>query len=110
MTWTFTNEDKSIAVSTSLQEIDGQAGKFSYSVVIPMEADLPGFPVSDNALIRSPSPVTYTRPASVTGTEIDEMVNVDISTNDRGTFVNVPIGMVDTDNDGLQRCLGRADC
>jgi hypothetical protein len=85
--WTFTPVagGDAVTVRTKLTEVEGQGGLFSYKVLIPLEMNVPGFPVSDNAIPIPATPVEYTRTAEIVGTTFKRTDSVNISAADRGT-------------------------
>ena len=91
--WTFTPVagGDTVTVSTKLSEIEGQEGLFTYKVLIPLEMEVPNFPVSDNTIAVSTTAVEYKRTVQVVGTNFSRTDTMSISSADRGTVKNVSI-------------------
>ncbi len=108
LVWTFTPTagGDTFEVSTQLDEIQAEGGPYSYRVQIPLASEPPGSPPEDDALVISDTPVEYQRTAQVTrtGLSLQETETVILSSDDRGTFENINIGVGpddDTDEDGM---------
>lgn len=123
LVWTFTPEiggGPPVTVRTTLRDIAGPDGTFSYKVYVPLAKTLPGDTGTENTLSVS---AAYVRAASVPDAALAMTHHVRISSADRGTAKQVDVcvgcpalmdadsdndgftddeeGMVDTDGDGL---------
>ena len=106
LTWTYApvGGDESVTVSTELSEIEAPGGPFSYKVMIPLETEVPGHPISANTLPLSDTPAEYTRTASLDGAGISMTDTVTISRENRGIVEQITVGGFppgDTDGDSL---------
>jgi len=79
-----------VTASTRLRSIDTPIGEFSFSLMIPAETAVPGYPVSEGALDLDASPAAYSWNAMVTATGISDSGSVNISTADLGTAICSP--------------------
>jgi hypothetical protein len=88
--------------------------QFSYVLRVPFETPLAGFTLSPNTLVLSSSQVTYSRTPAVSPTGVTytnaailspALTNFNFSAGDRGRServdLQVTLGFLDTDNDGL---------
>ena len=93
LTWTFVAESGGTPVqfTTTLGEITGPGGPYSYKLTIPLESAVPGYPVSANALAAEIDPVSYTRVVEVAGANVSMLHTVMISRSDRATAQRVDV-------------------
>jgi hypothetical protein len=99
---TYATGDTSIQNRTQLNLIQGDNEQYSYSILIPIETQLPGYPISENAISISQTPILYTRTAQIENTTIIMTDTVTVFKEDIGTAQQLLISKSgDTDNDGL---------
>ena len=80
-----------LTITTPLSLIEGPGGPYSYRLVVPLETELAGFPVSGGALALAPGPFPYTRTMTVEGTSITVSHEITLSPADRGTAQRVDV-------------------
>ncbi|MFC1736535.1 hypothetical protein ACFL1X_10470, partial [Candidatus Hydrogenedentota bacterium] len=87
LTWTFvpSGGGDPVIVSTELQEIEGPSGPLSYTVLLPLESAVEGYPLSANRIPLTDASVAYAGIAEIAGTEIIGATVVSVSTNVRGS-------------------------
>jgi len=102
LTLTHASTNQSVIKTTQLREIKDNDINYSYSLVIPIETDITGYPVSENVIPISTNSVIYNRFAKIENTEISLNDSIQLSNQDMGSVENFLISMNgDTDNDGL---------
>lgn len=80
-----------VAVTTPLAETMGPAGILSYAVMVPLEMEVAGSPVSQRALPVPAAPAAYTRTLQVVGTEIAKTDSITVSANSIGAIERVDL-------------------
>jgi hypothetical protein len=93
LTWTFTPSagGDPVAVSTTLRELDGPGGPFSYRVVVPFEIPVDGFPATGAALPVGAEPVEYQRNGTVEGTSVTMSHTVFVTPGDSSNVLRVDV-------------------
>jgi len=102
LTLTHASTNQSVIKTTQLREIKDNDINYSYSLVIPIETDITGYPVSENAIELSTSSVTFNRSAKIENTAISMIDSIQLTNKNIGSVENFLISKNgDTDNDGL---------
>ncbi len=93
LSWTFTPSDGGppVTVVTDLRELEGPDGAYSYRVVVPMEAAVPGYPVSGDALPVAEAVVEYEQAGAVLDSAVTFTQTVILSRADVGSAKRVDI-------------------
>ena len=88
LTLTYTPEGAGdpVTIMAALAETMGPAGILSYAVMVPLEIEVAGSPVSEGTLLVPAVPALYTRTVQVVGTEISKTNAVTISANSIGAI------------------------
>ncbi len=93
--WTLSAGDSSVEITAPMSELEGTGGPYSYVIMIPLETEVPGHPVSEEALPVTVGPVEYARLAEVTGTAIALSDTFFVSRDTIGIVSRVDIGAPD---------------
>jgi hypothetical protein len=83
-----------ITINTSLKEIKEGDETYSYSVLIPFETPVPGFPASKNTLPVTKESTTHYRTLSVLNTDIQLNDSIDISSENIGNATLLYVGNI----------------
>lgn len=93
LVWTYTPSGggSPVSIRTTLREIDGAGGPYSYRVLVPFEREAPDLPVSEGAVPVTMTSVDYVRDGVVVGTDLAMSHLVTLTSADVGAVQRVDL-------------------